>query len=1001
MKKFLALILAVLMIAGSVVSVAAFDDVAADSKYATAINELQTQKVVAGKTETTFAPDELVTRWQMALFIARATSGKTDDANWAEGAALFTDCTQYLGAIQYCFTKGIIKGVTTTEFAPNANITLRDGVIMAVRALGYEKADEGKEASAKKYNVTGATYWLPYYQTGSELGLLENLETVAVTKELTRAETAQLIYNMLYTEVYVADADQSYTLNDIAFGGVEIVEVENVTEAYISETPAYFFEDDSIGYDEEAVIVTVDEDNSFEVSFDTLEKAGVDIENIDAYFGARVELINCDTNKDGEIEDYETYETIKIVDTDVVTEVTSEDITVNAADLDEYYYVDDKGTDDQTDDEIVVLGDRIKIKKKTHYTLNDEKSNYIELYAPSAAESGECDDIILYPLVAADLEGMLFDAKLYDVDNDGYAEYGFVYFYNMAEYTEANLRDEATCGIMKGLEVEYSEELAEEDVFVYTFDPFTLTVDVKEVIEAFEGTIKGYSKKVVKENGETREIGYVKIDDETYTIAPEAPASYFLTCESGTLLEGLDVNDVAKVTADNLKKTAMSNVGGTFTYYLFNGNILAFGEEAEEAADEIKYAVVKDFTDFELYEYVVLAAYVDGEEKEIKVNKVQYQDAEGWVTKKVEKLGYKALTTLLNDIEGIYTYTVDEDGYYAIKEQGLKYRLGDYLKVTNGQLTFKDYNEVEPAAGWNARGDILRVNSSTKIYQIDGTEVTPVDAKYGKEWYLDGVTEDSMFYVDRLGFGDPEAECTDRPNYGVASIVYIQTSGEVVSTEGYKLVFVDDVLADIEIGTSEEFGLDIEVLEDEEAPTFTKFAVDGEAYGLVDFKAVDVLYAAEGEELVTDLNPGVYLIDANNIVVDFVEINDMADVKTYGLNISDVLTAKFMVAEIAASNIDLYGYNNVCVKTAAGTALSDDGTGVKTVTFKDYISDSEDDAYITVTKSNKDLIKYLDGETVKVVIAANGLTAFSVDKAFAGNTIRGIIIDSLLPQVEA
>ena len=137
MKKFLALVLAVLMIASTVVTVAAFDDVAADDKYADAINDLQEYGVVAGKSETEFAPDELVTRWQMALFMARAVSGETDDANWEEGAALFTDCTQYLGAIQYCFAKGIIKGVTATEFAPNANITLRDGVIMAIRALGY------------------------------------------------------------------------------------------------------------------------------------------------------------------------------------------------------------------------------------------------------------------------------------------------------------------------------------------------------------------------------------------------------------------------------------------------------------------------------------------------------------------------------------------------------------------------------------------------------------------------------------------------------------------------------------------------------------------------------------------------------------------------------------------------------------------------------------------------------------------------------------------------
>ena len=48
MKKFLALVLALLMIAGSV-SVMAFDDVPEDAVYAEAINDLQIKKVVAGQ----------------------------------------------------------------------------------------------------------------------------------------------------------------------------------------------------------------------------------------------------------------------------------------------------------------------------------------------------------------------------------------------------------------------------------------------------------------------------------------------------------------------------------------------------------------------------------------------------------------------------------------------------------------------------------------------------------------------------------------------------------------------------------------------------------------------------------------------------------------------------------------------------------------------------------------------------------------------------------------
>ena len=176
----------------------------------------------------------------------------------------------------------------------------------------------------------------------------------------------------------------------------------------------------------------------------------------------------------------------------------------------------------------------------------------------------------------------------------------------------------------------------------------------------------------------------------------------------------------------------------------------------------------------------------------------------------------------------------------------------------------------------------------------------------------------------------------------------------------------------------------------------------GEAYGLADFKAVDVLYAPEGEGLVTELNPGVYLVDANGIVVDYATIDKIAEVGDHTLKIAAGVTAKFRVANFTAANINLYGYNNVVLKDAAGYEFSNDGTGVKTVTFKGYIVDEVNDdgdvlSYVTTTKSNKNLTEYIGGETVKVLIGANKLTTWSKNGgSWASNTIRGIIIDDLL-----
>ncbi len=1004
MKKFLALILAVLMIAGSVVSVsAAFEDVSADHKHAKAIEELQVQKVVAGKTETTFAPDELVTRWQMALFMARATSGKTDDANWENGAALFTDCTQYLGAIQYCFVKGIIKGVTATEFAPDANITLRDGVIMAVRALGYEKADDGLTADAKKYNVTGTNYWLPYYQTGSELGLLENLETVAVTKELTRAETAQLIYNMLYTEVYVgADVDKSYTLNDVAFGGMKIVEVENVTGAWICETPTYRFESSDTIPTEDYETVMIQPDvktesgddfvDAIEVPLEDLAVLGITAENVDDYFGAYVELVNCDADEDDEDYeiDYATYETITSVDNDNKTAVTGDDITV------------------------VKNGDgKIKIGKKTHYantatTNNAKKTNYIQIFAVDCDEDNEVDEITLTEKTASYLDGALYDAVLYDVDKDGYYEYALVYKYNLAQYDEPNVRGAETCGVMKGYkDVTYSEELAEDDVFVYTFDPFTLTVDVKEVLEMYTGTIKGYSEKTEDDV----KVGYIKIDTDSYKLPLTYNPSegFFETCDSGDLLEGVDLADI---TPAELKATAKANVGETYEYYVFNNKILAFGDKLDEE-ESVNYAVVGDFTDFELYDYVLLNAYIDGVETEIKVNKVQTPDTVngGWDTSRVSKLGYKALTKLLDEIGGVYTYTVDEDGYYTIKKQELKYTLGELgIPTTNGMIRFEDYDEVSAST----RGQILRINASTQIFMIDTDEntVTPIKTQTGKVWFIHGVDAQTKVYVDKLGFGDTTLDNSDRgiPNYGITSVIYLQTSKNPVNADEYKLVFVDADLTDYDLGTADEFGLvlDEEDEDEDEDTSYIKYDAEDSALNLTTFAGIDEIYLEEGVT-VDDLAAGVYLLDSNNIVIGSKALADLATDGSYGITIEDSVQALFKVLTINAGNIDLYGYKNVVV-----SGLSDQNTGVKTVTFMDYVywnnqdaetglpasTDSDyEEGFDTVKKSNADLVKYLTNNYAngaKVLVAANGLIYFDQGDAYNANTIRGIILNDLL-----
>ena len=879
MKKFLALILAVLMIAGSVVSVAAFDDVAADSKYATAINELQTQKVVAGKTETTFAPDELVTRWQMALFIARATSGKTDDANWAEGAALFTDCTQYLGAIQYCFTKGIIKGTTATEFAPNNDITLRDGVIMAVRALGYEKEDEGKESTAKKYNVSGPTYWLPYYQKGIEIGLLNELETLSVTKSLTRAECAQLIYNMFCAKVYDGNG---YTLEDVVFNGKR-VDADNLVGGYIVATPTQYFK----GYEateKGSVIVYIEEYGDITI---TLEELGItEAEN---YFGAYVELANFKG------EDYDTFEYVSSVDNKNVYFTTNDSIT---------YMEDNK---------------RIKIGSKTHYIVDEENKNVITFYVPT--EDG---------YVETTIEDKYYDVTFIDTDLDGYYEIGLVDYYNIAEYSEPSRKGVETCGAMKGDdEVKYSKTPEEEDVFVYTYNPITKFVSVKGEYKTFEGEITSYRQNVVDE--ET--IIKITIDGTVYEITTD-PEDMYADAE------------VAFDTAKNLADFASKNIGSVVEYSVIGDTLCAFGEVIAEEKNYNYLVAEFDFVDYKRGEYVTMNAFIDGKEVEIDVKKIYNADKS--VKIDCEKNSWNKVVNALNGNFQVFTYTVNKDGYYILTECNFPYALKDYTTDTKF-LTFDDYEEVTATD----RDKIIRIDADTKIYVVNNEENVVEIIKPKKSRFSIEITADTMFYADKIGYGDPAVSDI----YGVASVLYLSTSGTIYNYNEYDIIYIDSNDMSMERGTAEDFGFEGEEV-------YSKFTTET-AYSLATFDEVNTIYSTK-----TNLVAGVYLVNKDDIVVGSVAKEDIK----IGVNTLP-LGFVFYNDTVSVNNWD-YKYK---VVTGDNIPTIEDNCEIETVKFMDI-----DGKFIT----NNDI-----DEAINILFVPNRYDGHINGVNYPNNTFKGLIFE--------
>jgi len=229
LKKFLTLILIVLLIIGGFsfsASAKTPDDV---FDYADAINVLSDLGVIWGYEDGSFGPDNAVERWQMSLWIAKLETGKTtaDDyfAIWRTEVnnTGFKDIKtdQAIGAIGYAVDNGIIVGRSDTIFDPTEGITYQEGLTMAVRALGF-----GSKAMDSGYPRQ-------YINKAAELGLENSISDLSYTDILTRAETAQILFNALH----ITDAD----------GKTYISDVFRLSTVIITGSPAYgIIETDSV-----------------------------------------------------------------------------------------------------------------------------------------------------------------------------------------------------------------------------------------------------------------------------------------------------------------------------------------------------------------------------------------------------------------------------------------------------------------------------------------------------------------------------------------------------------------------------------------------------------------------------------------------------------------------------------------------------------------------------------------------------------------------------------
>ena len=189
-KRILALVLAVMMVATSVVAISAAE---ADEKVvfnAEAITRLNKIGIFQGYNANEMGENDNVTRAQMALFTGRVLTGKVESNYWESyvNDTTFEDIDEiadyYVGAIAYAYENGVVIGKSDVAFDPNGNVTYQEALTMVVRSLGY----------------TGLSYPNGFINKAMKLGLTNGIANVAYGDAAVRGVIATILYNALYAE---------------------------------------------------------------------------------------------------------------------------------------------------------------------------------------------------------------------------------------------------------------------------------------------------------------------------------------------------------------------------------------------------------------------------------------------------------------------------------------------------------------------------------------------------------------------------------------------------------------------------------------------------------------------------------------------------------------------------------------------------------------------------------------------------------------------------------
>lgn len=757
--KLLSLVLAALMLVGmcTVSAGAAFTDVSVENEALyEAVELLSTLGVAKGTTETTFGPDELVTRQQMAAFVYRLMKAGRQQTGGTNNSG-FTDLDDptFYYMITWASQAGIIKGRNATTFDPKGNIVLQDAYVMLVRALGYEED-------------TVLPYPFGYIDLAEEIGLSENIPTtVNYTDALTRGQVAILLANAFYADMNKTTVEydfipKKYTEREPdGMGG--FTEIEKTTWAYAAVETAATVAKDIFGVEEETFVVTATNNYTFgasqEVTEDEIDMVIGNRYDEDGNVVATAEAWEVEDLKlDGKSDEYFMAELTLFVKKDAGKDVTKDEViaaksnlnkqTVAAKDVvietstktDAKYYVGGKksSTADKVMTGLVSFGnidayldkdaapyayrklgngadkDSVKFIKLDTVSIDEEGASYKYVAEPYNYDGqfNTLDATGAYATLTTNFANEfktvynngLYEAEVYDVNGDGYAEYVFIKNLTFVQLTEKNAKNiliTDVIGATTGSTTKYEDIVIVGDyedgdaVLAYGHKNATKFdyLEVKETIAPVEATVTSF-QDTTKSDLYTLSTGEV-VDLQTGAAKYAYYKGHTLTLGK---LAVVYVKDGVLLYADSVAAgnfDAAANYAIVIAYeenakdvtkYVYTPGSLTQSGTATTASgvDQVVFTATGVTENGEFSSYYYVNAIIDGDVKAVKLadaaftyvdydaktKKFSYNLNAAGTAKELQSqaLTEKAVveTVMYEDFYGKFsTYTVNTDGSYV------------------------------------------------------------------------------------------------------------------------------------------------------------------------------------------------------------------------------------------------------------------------------------------------------------------------------------------------